>query len=97
MNDGVRELKQQHSDYLDRAAGGEVIQVTDRGVPKVQIVPVPGAGQMARGVDEGWQRPPVRSEPLSALHRAAGRRRITEVLADDRGVVAAGCGRSQGI
>ncbi|MDO8389889.1 MAG: type II toxin-antitoxin system prevent-host-death family antitoxin [Actinomycetota bacterium] len=84
MNVGVRELKQHLSEFLDRAAAGEVIQVTDRGVPKVQIVPVPGAGQMERGVDEGWLRPPARSGPLAPVHRAASRQRIVDVLDDDR-------------
>jgi prevent-host-death family protein len=86
MNVGVRELKQHLSDYLDRAAAGEVIQVTDRGVPKVQIIPVPGVGQLQRGVQEGWLRAPAHPEPLGPVRRAAGRRRVAEVLDEDRGV-----------
>lgn len=35
MNVGVRELKQHLSEFLDRAAAGEVVTITDRGVPKV--------------------------------------------------------------
>ena len=53
MNVGVRELKQHLSEYLDRAAAGELVQVTERGVPKVQIVAVPGVGAMVRGVVRG--------------------------------------------
>lgn len=85
MNVGVRELKQHLSEYLDRAAAGEVVQVTERGVPKVQIVAVPAVGAMTRGVDEGWLRPPVRSEGLTPLRRVRGMRRVAEVVEDDRG------------
>lgn len=86
MNVGVRELKQHLSEYLDRAAGGELIQVTERGVPKVQIVPVPGVGAMVRGVDEGWLRPPVRSEGLAPVRPVKASRRVAAVVDDDRGL-----------
>ncbi len=85
MNVGVRELKQHLSEYLERAAAGEVVQVTERGVPKVQIVPVPGAGVMALGVEQGWLRPALRSDGFTVGRRASGRRGIAEVLAEDRG------------
>lgn len=85
MNVGVRELKQHLSEYLDRAAAGEPIQVTERGVPKVQIVPIAGAGALAVGVEQGWLRPALRSDGLSAGRRVVGRRRVADVLADDRG------------
>lgn len=85
MNVGIRELKQHLSEYLDRAAAGEPIQVTERGVPKVQIVPVPGAGVMAIGVEQGWLRPALRSEGLARGRRVAGRRSVADALAEDRG------------
>lgn len=85
MNVGVRELKQHLSQYLDRAASGEVIQVTERGVVKAQIVPVPGAGQMAKGVEEGWITPPSRSGGLAPAVRATAARRSRDVLVEDRG------------
>ena len=84
MNVGVRELKLHLSELLDRASAGEVIQVTDRGVPKVQIVPVPGAGQMERGVEEGWLRPPLNAPELAPVRRAAARMRVADALDDDR-------------
>ncbi len=85
MNVGVRELKQHLSEYLDRAAAGELVQVTERGIPKVQIVPVPGVGAMARGVEEGWLRPPLQSDGLLPARKVPARKRITEVIDDDRG------------
>ena len=85
MDVGVRELKQHLSQYLDRAAQGEIIQVTDRGVVKAQIVPVPGAGRLAQGVEEGWITPPEHSCGLRAAARVAAARRTAVVLAEDRG------------
>ncbi len=85
MNVGVRELKQHLSAYLDRAASGEILQVTERGVAKVQIVPVPGAGVMSLGAEQGWLRLPVRSEGLAPFRPVAGVRRVLDVLAEDRG------------
>lgn len=85
MNVGVRELKQHLAEYLDRAARGEVVQVTERGVPKVQIVAIPGAGAMQVGVAEGWLRPASTSVGLPAVRRVVGRRTIADVLLDDRG------------
>jgi prevent-host-death family protein len=37
---GVRELRQHASRYLARVAGGETIEVTDRGRPVALLVPV---------------------------------------------------------
>ena len=54
MDVGVRELKQHLSEYLDRAANGEIIRVTDRGQPKAILAPVPGAGRLAAGLEQGW-------------------------------------------
>jgi prevent-host-death family protein len=38
---GVRELRQHASRYLARVAGGESIEVTDRGRPVAMLVPLP--------------------------------------------------------
>ncbi|HAP76487.1 MAG TPA: hypothetical protein DCR14_10425 [Acidimicrobiaceae bacterium] len=87
MNVGVRDLKQHLSEYLDRAAAGEVVQVTDRGVPKVQIVAVPlhGSAAMALGAEQGWLRPAVRPEGLMPFRPVDGVRRVLDVLVEDRG------------
>ena len=39
---GVRELRQHASRYLARVAGGETLEVTDRGRPVAMLVPVHG-------------------------------------------------------
>jgi len=37
---GVRELRQNASHYLSRAAAGELIEITDRGRPVARLVPI---------------------------------------------------------
>jgi prevent-host-death family protein len=49
---GVRELRQNASQYLDRVAAGEVIEVTQRGRLIARIIPAttdPWAGLIASG------------------------------------------------
>ena len=85
MNIGVRDLKQNLSKYLDQAANGEMVVVTDRGVPKVLIVAIPGGDQMAKGVEEGWITPPQKVGRLGAPLRLQVKRRSIDVLNEDRG------------
>lgn len=84
MDVGIRELKQHLSEYLDRAQRGEVIRVTDRGVPKVVITPIPSTGGIERGVDEGWIRP-APATGLTPAKRVKARKLVRDVLAEDRG------------
>ena len=51
---GVRELKAKLSEYLERAAAGETIVVTDRGKPKAELRPLSVEERIAQGVREGW-------------------------------------------
>ena len=83
MDVGVRELKQHLSEYLDRAANGEIIRVTDRGQPKAILAPIPGAGRLAAGLEQGWIRAPAEVEP-QPVRRAKASRRIAQVLSEDR-------------
>lgn len=85
MDVGVRDLKQNLSSYLARAAGGERILVTDRGRPRAMIVPVPGGDNLQRGIDEGWITAPMRREALPASpNRARSPRTIAELIEGDR-------------
>ncbi len=84
MEVGVRELKQRLSECLDRASRGEIIHVTDRGVPKAMIGPLPGRYRLDEGVSEGWVAP-GKDSPVKRVRRAKGRARIADVLGEDRG------------
>ena len=49
---GVRELRQHASQYLERVARGESLEVTDRGRPVARLVPItadPWADRISRG------------------------------------------------
>lgn len=83
MDVGVRELKQHLSEYLERAAKGETIRVTDRGVPKAVLGPLPGRFRLDEGIAAGWVTP-GEEEPPAQLRRARSRRRIADVLLEDR-------------
>lgn len=83
MDVGVRELKQRLSEMLDRAERGEVIRVTDRGVPKVVISQITNTGALETGIADGWVRPASRSG-LEPTRRARSKRAVRDVLAEDR-------------
>lgn len=83
MDVGVRELKAHLSDFLDRAAQGELIRVTDRGVPKAVLGPLPGTVRIEQGIAEGWIRPGS-GEPPREFRKFRATRRSEEVFAEDR-------------
>jgi prevent-host-death family protein len=84
MDVGVRELKQHLSKYLKRAAEGETIRVTERGVPKAVLGPIPGRVRVEEGIAEGWISSRQRTTPAKRVRRATSRRRTSDVLNDDR-------------
>lgn len=85
MEVGVRELKQRLSEYLERAAAGERITVTDRGRRKAVLGPVPGNDGIQRGVAEGWitpaPSPDVHAAPPARFRSSAS---VREMLDEDR-------------
>jgi prevent-host-death family protein len=84
MDVGIREFKAKLSEYLDRAANGEDIIVTDRGRPVVRLVPVGSVDPLERGVDEGWVDPPRRTG-LGPAQRFRSTASVLETLESDRG------------
>jgi prevent-host-death family protein len=83
---GIRELKAKLSHYLDRAAEGETIVVTDRGKAKAELRALsPVERRIQQGIEEGWIRPGrpggIRTLPR---HGAKGRMTIAEAMAEDR-------------
>lgn len=82
---GIRELKAKLSYYLDRAAAGETIVVTDRGKAKVEIRALSVEERIQQGIEEGWITA-GRGGPFRALPRrgAKGRMTIAEAMAEDR-------------
>ena len=87
MEVGIRELKAHLSEYVARVAAGEVITVTDRGVPRALLSPVGGQGELARGLAEGWVTRRSTSQPGKAepVEPVPGSPRSEEILSADRG------------
>ncbi len=84
VNVGVRSLKEHLSEYLERAARGETIVVTDRGEPKAMLGPVPGRLDLERGIAEKWIRAGS-GEPPRPVRRFKPRIPAADVLREDRG------------
>ena len=84
VNVGVRSLKEHLSEYLERAARGEMIVVTDRGEPKAMLGPVPGRLDLERGIAEKWIRAGS-GEPPRPVQRFKPRLPTADALRDDRG------------
>ena len=82
---GVRELKQHLSEYLERAARGESLTVTDRGRPKAILGPLPGRDRIEQGIAEGWITPGA-GGPLPPVEPRRGRMSVADALAEDRGL-----------
>lgn len=83
MDVGVRELKQHLSSYLERAARGEIIRITDRGKAKAILGPLPGRVALDEGILQGWIRAGSGEPPVpTRRHRAV--RSIAEVMREDR-------------
>ena len=83
MDVGIRELKQRLSEYLDRAAQGEVIQITDRGRPKALLTGIRQDQAVRRGIDSGWLKPGEDADP-APVQRVRARQRTLELLREDR-------------
>jgi prevent-host-death family protein len=81
---GVRELKQHLSEYLERAQGGELLRVTDRGRPKALLGPLPGNDRVHAGIEDGWIKPGS-GGGLGEARRWRADRRVLDALAEDRG------------
>ena len=85
MDVGIRDLKGRLSEFVERAASGETIRVTDRGRPKAILGPLPGKVDLDRGIDEGWLTPGLGSEPAVSRRRHVTGSSIAEAMSEDRG------------
>ena len=50
---GIRELRQNASQYVRRAGKGETIELTDRGRPVARLIPIPPGGVLDQLIAEG--------------------------------------------
>lgn len=84
MDVAVRELKARLSAYLQQASAGQVITVTDRGRPIATLGPLIGRLDLDSAVEQGWLTPATRGA-LGPITPRAARRKVLDVLAEDRG------------
>lgn len=84
MDVAVRELKAKLSAYLQRAAAGETITVTDRGRPVAVLGPPLGTVDLSAAIDAGWVTPAT-STGLAPVRRHEGSTTVLQALAEDRG------------
>lgn len=82
---GVRALQQNASAVVARAASGEVIEITDRGRPVAQLVPLARVRLVAL-VAAGMARPARRraSQLPRALPKRKGATDLSELVAEAR-------------
>jgi len=84
---GIRELRQNASEYVRRAEAGETIEVTDRGRPVARLAPLPKAESILdRLIAEGKARPATRDFRTlpPPLPRRAGEPLLSDVLDEIR-------------
>jgi prevent-host-death family protein len=83
MDVAVRELKAKLSAYLQRAAAGEHITVTDRGRPVAVLGPLVGAVDLDAAAEAGWLTR-ASSSGLKPVRRHQPLRSVQDVLDEDR-------------
>lgn len=83
MDVAVRELKAKLSAYLQRAAAGEMITVTDRGRPVAVLGPPIGRVDLDAAAAAGWLTKATRSG-LRPVRRHVPVRSVQQVLDEDR-------------
>ena len=83
MDVAVRDLKAKLSAYLQRAASGEIITVTDRGRPVAVLGPPINAVDIEAAIDAGWITPAT-STGLRPVRRHHAEKSVLQVLAEDR-------------
>jgi prevent-host-death family protein len=83
---GVREFRARLSHWLDRAAGGDEVIVTERGKPRVRVTGIGRQTTLDRLIAEGKVTPPKRPKGSTPLpKRAKVKGGIDDILRDARG------------
>jgi prevent-host-death family protein len=83
MDVAVRELKAKLSAYLERAAAGEMITVTDRGRPIATLGPLLGDVDLTSAVDAKWVTPATR-RGLQQVRRHSSTVTVNQTITEDR-------------
>jgi prevent-host-death family protein len=83
---GVREFRARLSHWLDRAAGGDELIVTERGKPRVRVTGIGQQTTLERLIAEGTVTPPKRPKGSTPLPKPIPiKGSIDDILRDARG------------
>lgn len=88
MDVGIRELRAHISQFVERAARGDTLRITSRGIPRAVLGPLSGEDRIRQRIREGWITPPRSTEPPRRLERVFRVRApviLHEILDEDRG------------
>jgi prevent-host-death family protein len=83
MDVAIRELKAKLSAYVQRAAAGEQITVTDRGRPVAVLGPPLGRVDLRAAAEAGWLTPAT-AAGLGPVRRHLPVRPTSDALGEDR-------------
>ncbi len=90
MEIGVRELRSNLANVLERAAAGERIVITERGTPKAVLGPTSTTDNLGKGIAEGWITPGAKKgtpAPIPRQHFAFQPGWSSErAISEDRGI-----------
>lgn len=84
MDVAIRELKAKLSAYVQRAAAGETITVTDRGRPVAVLGPTLGSIDLSVAIAAGWVTAATKNS-LAPVRRHTAQRSVLDALDEDRG------------
>ena len=84
MEVGVRELRENLAEWLDRAAGGDEIVVTERGRPRVRMTAATGESILDRLIREGRATAPTKPRQQISLEGDGEGSPVTEILLEQR-------------
>lgn len=83
MDVAVRELKAKLSAFLQRAAAGEIITVTDRGRPIATLGPILDVVDLSHAIAAGWLTPST-TDGLGPVRRHPPHGSVQQSLDEDR-------------
>ncbi len=81
---GIRELRSQLSEYLDRVRHGDDVVVTERGVAVARIVPIDGGRAFDRAVAEGLVEPAPRRTRTRPARRVQAQGGVSGLVGEQR-------------
>lgn len=84
MNIGIRELKAKLSFYVQSAADGKTIIVTDRGKPVAQLAALEEYNSVASGIEQGWIEPAKLRELPNLDTKFESEQSVLNILDEDR-------------